>query len=129
MEDWIASLPQERQNRIAEDTEQIVAQHMALQELRRAMSFTQEQIAEELNMDQGNSSKLEKRTDLMLSTLRRYIEAMGGSLKLIAEFPERPPVEVSGFSSFASPNLETLNLETHVKRKVSIPTQPSLDCS
>ena len=117
MEDWVASLPKERQNRIAEGTEKIVAKHMALQELRKAMLFTQEQIAEELCMNQGNLSKLEKRTDLMLSTLRRYIEAMGGSLKLIAEFPERPPVEVSGFSSFANPNLET-----RVKRKVSIPT-------
>ena len=107
MEDWIASLPKERQNRIAEGTEQIIAQHMALQELRKAMSFTQEQIAEELRMDQGNLSKLEKRTDLMLSTLRRYIEAMGGSLKLVAEFPEHPPVEVSGFTSFPSSSLGT----------------------
>ncbi|NES25749.1 MAG: helix-turn-helix transcriptional regulator, partial [Symploca sp. SIO3E6] len=74
-------------------------EHMALQELRKAMAFTQEQIAQELGMDQGNLSKLERRTDLMLSTLRRYIEAMGGSLKIIAEFPEKPPIEVTGFEN------------------------------
>ena len=47
--------------------------------------------------NQSNLSRLEKRTDLMLSTLRRYIEAMGGSPKFVAEFSERPPIEVIGF--------------------------------
>jgi hypothetical protein len=53
-------------------------------------------------MDQSNLSKLEKRADLLLSTLRRYIEAMGGSLHLVAQFPERPPVEIVGFSEHLS---------------------------
>ena len=99
MEDFIASLPAERQQRIKERSEELLQEHMALQELRKAMAFTQEQIAQELCMDQGNLSKLERRTDLMLSTLRRYIEAMGGSLRIIAEFPEKPPVEITGFEN------------------------------
>ena len=82
---------------IEQSFERLDAEYMALQALRKAMHLTQEQLAKELGMDQSNLSKLEKRTDLMLSTLRRYIEAMGGSLRLIAEFPERPPVEVGGF--------------------------------
>ena len=97
IDDFIAALPKERQKQIDARYKEMDAEYMALQELRKAMEFTQEQIADELNMDQGNLSKLEKRTDLMLSTLRRYIEAMGGTLKLVAEFPERPPVEVAGF--------------------------------
>ena len=99
MEDFIASLPAERQQRIKDRSEELLQEHMALQELRKAMAFTQEQIAQELGMDQGNLSKLERRTDLMLSTLRRYIEAMGGSLRIIAEFPEKPPVEITGFEN------------------------------
>ena len=97
IDDFTAGLPKERQKKIEEGFQKLDAEYMALQELRKAMEYTQEQMADELGMDQGNLSKLEQRTDLMLSTLRRYIEAMGGSLKIIAEFPERPPVEVSGF--------------------------------
>jgi len=97
IDDFIADLPKERQQKIEKRYQEMDAEYMALQELRKAMRFTQEQIADQLKMDQGNLSKLEKRADLMLSTLRRYIEAMGGSLKLVAEFPERPPIELIGF--------------------------------
>lgn len=98
-DDFISSLPKERQDKIEEGFQEMKAEYMALQELRKAMKFTQQSIASELHMGQGNLSNLEKRTDVMISTLRRYIEAMGGSLKIIAQFPERPPVELSGFSS------------------------------
>ena len=97
IDDFIADLPKERQRKIETRYQELDAEYMALKELRKAMKFTQEQIADELEMDQGNLSRLEKRADLMLSTLRRYVEAMGGSLKLVAEFPERPPIEVIGF--------------------------------
>ncbi|MFO7880747.1 MAG: XRE family transcriptional regulator [Bacteroidales bacterium] len=97
IDDMIADLPKERQEKIEKRYQKMDADYMALQELRKAMQFTQEQIADQLKMDQGNLSRLEKRADLMLSTLRRYIEAMGGTLKLVAEFPEHPPIEVIGF--------------------------------
>lgn len=97
IDDFIADLPKDRQQKIKQRYQEMDAEYMALQELRKAMKFTQEQIADQLKMDQGNLSRLEKRADLMLSTLRRYIEAMGGNLKLVAEFPERPPIEVIGF--------------------------------
>ena len=50
----------------------------------------------ELGISQDAISRLEQRSDLLPSTLRRTVEAMGGSLSLIARFPDRPPVEVSG---------------------------------
>ncbi|SLM31147.1 putative transcriptional regulator [Desulfamplus magnetovallimortis] len=106
IDDLIAELPEDHQQEIEERFQAMNAEYMALQELRRAMKFTQMDIAKKLKMDQGNISKLESRTDLMLSTLRRYIESMGGSLKLVAEFPRRPPVEVIGFSNSS----ETKNL-------------------
>jgi DNA-binding XRE family transcriptional regulator len=61
---------------------------MPLQQLRNARQMTQTRLAELLEMDQGNISKLEQRTDMYLSTLRSYIEAMGGVLEIRALFPE-----------------------------------------
>lgn len=61
---------------------------MPLQELRRARQMSQTQLAEHLEIAQSEISKIEHRTDLYLSTLRSYIEAMGGELELIARFPD-----------------------------------------
>jgi len=61
---------------------------MPLHQLRNARELTQTRLAEVLEMDQGNISKLEKRTDMYLSTLRSYIEAMGGVLEIRAVFPD-----------------------------------------
>jgi transcriptional regulator with XRE-family HTH domain len=58
-----------------------------LGELRRARQLTQEALAETLGMSQSEVSKVERRTDLYVSTLRRYIEAMGGELQIFARFP------------------------------------------
>jgi transcriptional regulator with XRE-family HTH domain len=67
-------------------------------ELRRARKFTQARVAKKLGIGQDGVSKLEKRAALMISTLRKTIEAMGGSLSLVAEFPDRDPVVLSGIS-------------------------------
>ncbi|GJL49776.1 MAG: transcriptional regulator [Nitrospirales bacterium] len=98
IEEVVASLPKKQQKRIEQRFQDMKAEYMALQDLRKAMELTQEEVAAELNMKQGNLSRLEKRSDLMISTLRKYIEAMGGSLNIVAEFPNRPPVNITGFS-------------------------------
>ena len=69
---------------------------MSLQSLRQARQLTQVKVAELLNIRQENVSRIEKRADLLISTLREYVTSMGGSLRLVAEFPDRPPVELSG---------------------------------
>jgi hypothetical protein len=56
-------------------------------------------IAETLGIGQEGVSRLEKRSDLLLSTLRGYVEAMGGRLRLTAEFPERPTVLLTGLAA------------------------------
>ena len=63
-------------------------EEMPLQQLRHARAMTQARLAEVLEMDQGNISKVEKRTDMYLSTLRSYVEAMGGTLEIRAVFPD-----------------------------------------
>lgn len=60
---------------------------MALEELRGALRLTQQQLAKTLNVDQSAISKLERRTDMYVSTLERFIEAMGGRLEIQAVFP------------------------------------------
>jgi transcriptional regulator with XRE-family HTH domain len=62
-------------------------QALALSELREAQDLTQVQLAEKLGIDQGAVSKIERRTDMYLSTLRNVIQAMGGQLELTACFP------------------------------------------
>lgn len=61
---------------------------MPLQELRQARKLSQERLAEVLNVKQSSISKMERRTDMYVGTLRSYIEAMGGSLEVVAHFPD-----------------------------------------
>src|SRR5207244_10120042 len=87
-----------RRKNVAARAAQLIAEEMTLQELRRARRLTQVRMAKELGIGQDGVSKLEKRADLMISTLRKTVEAMGGSLSVVAEFPDRAPVVLSGIS-------------------------------
>ena len=82
-----ARMSPERQVRIAARVKEELAL-MPLQQIRNARQMTQTRLAELLEMDQGNISKLEQRTDMYLSTLRSYVEAMGGTLEIRAVFPD-----------------------------------------
>ena len=66
----------------------VLMQEMPLYELRRARQLSQEQLARELHVGQANVSKIERRTDVYISTLRSYVEAMGGELEITAKFPQ-----------------------------------------
>ncbi len=87
-----------RRKKVAARAAQLIAEEMTLQELRQARRLTQVRMAKKLGIGQDGVSKLEKRADLMISTLRKTVEAMGGSLSLVAEFPDRGPVVLSGIS-------------------------------
>jgi DNA-binding XRE family transcriptional regulator len=69
---------------------------LSLNQLREARSLTQTSLAELLGIPQGGISRLERRTDMYVSTLRNYIRAMGGELKITAVFPHGA-VEISQF--------------------------------
>jgi len=77
----------ERQERIRKRTEELLAE-LPLQELRQARALSQQELAEVLGLNQATVSKLERRTDMYLSSLRRFVEAMGGELEISASFPE-----------------------------------------
>lgn len=74
---------------------------MPLHELRQARGLSQQQLAETLDVQQPAIAKLERRTDMYLSTLRSHIEAMGGELEIIARFPEGA-VKIKNFSDLGS---------------------------
>jgi transcriptional regulator with XRE-family HTH domain len=75
---------------------------MVLAELRQARRHSQEELARALKVNQPAVAKLEKRTDMYVSNLRRYVEALGGQLKITAEFPEGEVV-ISNFSDIDTP--------------------------
>lgn len=82
-----ATMTPEAQTRAGARTAAMLAE-MPLNELRRARQLSQETLARELGATQPEVSKLERRTDMYVSTLRRYIEAMGGELEITARFPD-----------------------------------------
>ncbi len=109
-----------RRRRIEARTAQLIAEEMTLRELRKARKLTQTKIAKTLRISQDGVSRLERRSDLMLSTLRKSVEAMGGSLSLIVEFPDRAPVILSGIGE------DCLPLDRRAARRVPRP-KPSID--
>ena len=93
------NLPPEQRAKVEQRAAELIAEEMTLQDLRKAREFNQIRMGELLNMRQENVSRLERRADLLVSTLQSYIAAMGGELSLVVEFKDRPPVKISGLIS------------------------------
>ena len=91
-----AALSPEAQSKVTQKTEQML-QEMPLHELRQARGLSQKMMAEALHIQQPAVAKIEKRTDMYLSTLRSHIQAMGGELEIVARFPEGS-VKIQNFS-------------------------------
>lgn len=98
----LATLPAARRKKIANRTAELIAQEMTMRELRKARNMTQVEMARALGVKQEQVSRIEKRTDLHLSTLRRSIEALGGELILTARFRDGAPVKLKGFEELGS---------------------------
>lgn len=90
LDDLMAALPAQRRERVEKRAMELAT----LKDLRVAAEQTQENLAEALGVGQDTISRLEKRSDMLLPTLRHYVESMGGKLELVAKFPNRPPVVI-----------------------------------
>jgi DNA-binding XRE family transcriptional regulator len=101
--DIIKKLSPAHRKKVETRAAQLIAEEMTLRQLRQACKLTQEKVAKSLRIGQEGVSKLEKRSDLLISTLRDYVKAMGGQLSLVVEFPDREPVILSGIADFAGP--------------------------
>jgi DNA-binding XRE family transcriptional regulator len=117
LKEKLDSLSLERRQHIETMTTALIAEEKTLRDLRQALAMTQERMAETLGIGQESISRLEKRSDLLISTLGSYIKAMGGELRLVAEFPNRPPVVVKGLFAM---NDEALSTRTRKHQKTEI---------
>jgi predicted transcriptional regulator len=93
----LAGMPAKRRGKI----ERRAAELATLKDLRQAVARTQEDLANSLGVGQDTISRIERRSDMLLSTLKRYVEAMGGTLELVAQFPHRPPVIIDQITEAA----------------------------
>lgn len=100
LEEMLAEESEESRARIYQfATEMRTAMH--LREMRRLRKLTQARLSKKLKIGQEGVSRIEKRTDLYLSTLRSYVEGVGGKLSLIVEFPDHAPVILAGLGEAA----------------------------
>jgi predicted XRE-type DNA-binding protein len=113
----LASLPIERREKIEAKAQQLIAEEMSLRSLRKARQLTQEKVAELLDIRQENVSRIEKRADLLISTLRDDVGSMGGELRLIVEFPDYPPIELSGFGEVEAEKSTAKKSTSQILRK------------
>lgn len=117
LKEKLAILPKERQAKIEVRAAEMIAEELTLQELRTKLKLTQVQLAELLGVRQDGISRLEKRTDMLLSTLRTYIESMGGGLELVVHFPGLPPVRLRELSEITTSRSEPSKSRSRGKSK------------
>ena len=92
LKERLSKLPAGRRAKIEARADELLAEEMSLKDLRKARELTQEHMAELLGIGQEGISRLEKRSDLLISTLRNYLARMGGQLELVVRFRDRPAV-------------------------------------
>lgn len=99
LQEKLSKLDKKRRARIEARAKELIAEEMTMRDLRKALNLTQKEIAKKLDISQDNVSRLESRSDVLLSTLRDYVHSLGGELSLVAEFPDRPPVLLAGLAA------------------------------
>ena len=109
LDDIIKSLPPERRAKIEHLTTELVEEVATLRELRKKQKLTQADIAQLLGIKQENVSRLERRNNIHLSTLKDYIHALGGKLHLIVEFPDQEPIEIKDVENVEVAELKAIN--------------------
>jgi DNA-binding XRE family transcriptional regulator len=103
LKDKMKALDSRRRAKVERRASQLIAEEMSLQQLRRAHELTQARVGKSLGIGQDSVARLEQRSDVLISTLRHYVESMGGKLQLVAEFPNHKPVILSGLADANTP--------------------------
>jgi transcriptional regulator with XRE-family HTH domain len=99
LRDKMAQLPARRRVRVEARAQELIAEETSLQALRKAHRKTQDKVAAELGIGQDSVSRLEQRSDMLLSTLREYVAAIGGRVRLLVEFKGKPSIELKGLGT------------------------------
>jgi DNA-binding XRE family transcriptional regulator len=100
LDDIMSALPEARRRKVEARSAELVAQVEGLKALRQLAERSQEEMAAVLKIKQPSVHKIEKQTDLYLSTLRRYVEAAGGTLELRVELPGKGVLHLTGVGDF-----------------------------
>ena len=95
LDEILSEMSAERRARIDQLVDEM-REEMNLREVRRLRKLTQTRLSKKLKIGQEGVSRIEKRSDLYISTLRSYVEGVGGKLKLVVELPDRAPVILAG---------------------------------
>ncbi len=106
-DEFMKKLSEDERQKVLAMAKELIAEEKTLRQIRRAREYSQVTLAELLGMNQGDLSKFERRTDAYLSTIRRYIEAMGGTLELIATFPDTGSVKIANIGELGDEEIET----------------------
>lgn len=112
----IGTLPKARRDRINARYQTLKGEVESLQALRKAAGKAQTEIASSLRISQPSVSKIEKQTDMYLSTLRSYVEAVGGDLELIVRFPEQEPIHLHRLGEILEPKRQGRSTTLHPTR-------------
>jgi DNA-binding XRE family transcriptional regulator len=101
LDDILNQMPDEERAEVFRRADEI-RDELNLREMRRLRKLTQARLSRKLKIGQEGVSRIEKRSDLYLSTLRSYVEGVGGKLSLVVEFPDRPPIRLAGLGESAA---------------------------
>ena len=115
----IAALPADEQAAVEEHYQQLRQEVEGLRELRQIAGKAQEDIASALNIKQPSVSKIEKQADMYLSTLRSYVEAVGGKLELTVKLPAHPALRLQSLGDVSAPNVPTRSVARRQKSTVA----------
>jgi DNA-binding XRE family transcriptional regulator len=113
LEEMLARESEEFRQSVKQRTAELIAEEMNLREVRRLRKLTQARLSKKLKIGQEGVSRIEKRTDLYLSTLRSYVEGVGGELTLMVTFPDQPPVFLTGLGE------NTVEMKTKKKARTT----------
>ncbi len=116
----IAELSPERRERVEARYQELRQEVEGLRELRRIAGKAQADIATALDIKQPSVSKIEKQADMYLSTLRSYVEAIGGELELTVKLPDRPALKIHRLGDFAEPAVKPRNARAARRRRAAV---------
>ena len=92
LDEMLARESEDSRRRIEKMTEELIAEEMTLRELRLHQKLSQARLAKKLKIGQEGVSRIERRTDMNISTLNKYVKGVGATLRIEARFPNMPPI-------------------------------------
>jgi transcriptional regulator with XRE-family HTH domain len=119
LEEMLARETEEFRESVKQRTAELITEELNLRELRRQRRLTQARLSKKLKIGQEGVSRIEKRADLYLSTLRSYVQGVGGELTLIVKFPDGPPVILTGLGE------DTIEKKAKKKVRKTLQSKPT----